>query len=127
MPMNLHDHNFVTYQTVKDFLKQGHMIKDVKTNWPTPDQQILCAQLDYSEVPPKFLVRPVYDFDWKPGYQAEGVESNVQKAREAYEECGKRLLILSAVLRQGCLENIYFMLFDIDADEEREGEELHEN
>jgi hypothetical protein len=120
MPMHLHDLSFVTYQNINDFFKQG-LIKDIKANWPAPDQQTLCAQLDYSRVPPKFLVQPVYDFDWKPGYQAEDVERNMQKAREAYEESGKRTLILSAVLRQGNLENMYLMLPDVDADEEWEG------
>jgi len=127
MPMHLHDLSFVTYQSVNDFLKQGLIIEDIKANWPTPDQPTLCVQLDYSEVPPKFFVRPAYDFDWKPGYQVEDIERNVQKAREVYEESGKRILILSAVLRQGYLENMYLMLFDIDADEEWEGEEVYES
>jgi hypothetical protein len=127
MPMHLHDLSFVTYQSVNDFFKQGLNIKGIKANWPAPDQHTLCVQLDYSEVPPKFLVRPVYDFDWKPGYQVEDIERNVQKAREAYEESGKRIIIFSAVLRQDYLENIYLILLDIDADEEWEGEELYEN
>lgn len=124
--MHLHDLSFVTYQTVNDFFKQRLTIKDIKANWPAPDQQTLCAQVDYSEVPPKVLVRPVYDFDWKPGYQAEDIEINVQKARQENED-GKRVLILAAVLRQGYLDNIYLMLLNVDADEEWEGEELHEN
>jgi hypothetical protein len=119
MPMHSHDLRFVTYQSVNDFFKQSPIIKDIKANWPAPDQQTPCVQLDYSEVPPKFLVRPAYDFDWKPGYQVEDIKRNVQKAREAYEESGKHILILSAVLRQGYLENIYLMLLDIDADEGR--------
>ena len=126
MPMHLHDLRFVAYQSVNDFSKQRVIINDIRANWPAPDQQTLCIQLDYSEVPPKFLVRPVSEFDWKPGYQAEDIERNVQKAREAYEEFGKRICILSVVLRQGYLENIYLMLLNIDADEEWEGEGLYE-
>jgi hypothetical protein len=126
LPMHLHDLGFVTYQSVNEFFEQDLIIKDIKATWPAPDQQTLCVQLDYSEVPPKFLVRPVYDFDWK-SYQVEDIKRHVQKAREAHEESGKRLFILSAVLRQGYLDNIYLMLLDIDALEEWEGEELYKN
>jgi hypothetical protein len=127
MPMHLHDFNFVNFQSVNDFFKQRLIIKDIKANWPAPDQQTFCVQLDYSEVPPKFLARPVYDFDWKPGYQLEDIERTVQKAREAYEASGKRFVILSSVIRQGYLENIYLKLLDIDTDEQWEGEEWNKN
>ena len=81
MPMHSHDLRFVTYQSVNDFFKQSLIIKDIKANWPAPDQQTPCVQLDYSEVPPKFLVRPAYDFDWKPGYQVEDIKRCAEGAR----------------------------------------------
>lgn len=127
MPMHIHDLSFVSYQSINDLLNEGLIIKDIKANWSAPDQQTLCVQLDYSEVPPKFVVRPAFDFDWKPGYQVEDMERSVQKAREVYEESGKRLVILSTVLRQGYLENMYHIFFDIDGGEGWESEELYEN
>ena len=110
----MNDHQFIHFQSSGDFFRHRHIVDDIKTKWPSPEQQPLCVEVDYLVAPPRVLVQPVWDVFWPPGYHTAETERYLRKAKQEYEQFNKRAILVCVIIRNGDLSYKYLVLLDID-------------